>query len=154
MRCPLKNLLHRCSSSRPDCQENFARLWRENILQATANSAEIELTRNSPEPGIVPEGMPGDALKARPVSPRSSTPVSHRETISGRQVVENLRTVLGALPRFQSLGRPIVKRHFQPLHRLLHDDVQAPLLKIRLPQTNTGLTLLISAKNGIGCGRA
>jgi hypothetical protein len=62
--------------------------------------------------------------------------------------------VLGALPRFQSLGLPIVERYFQFLQLLLHDDVQAPEHKIRLPQTNTGLTLLISAKNGIGCGRA
>jgi ankyrin repeat protein len=30
-------------------------LCRENIHQATASSAEIELTRNSPEPGIVAE---------------------------------------------------------------------------------------------------
>src|SRR5215831_3343494 len=49
-----ENLLHRCSPSRPDCQENAAGLCRENLRHATVNRAQTRFTRNSPEPGIVP----------------------------------------------------------------------------------------------------
>src|ERR1700679_3030280 len=59
-----ENLLHECSPSSPDCQENAAGLCRENSRQTTVRRPEGQLTRNSPEPGIVSELMAGYALRA------------------------------------------------------------------------------------------
>src|SRR5215831_5546856 len=52
-----ENLLHRCSPSRPDCQESTAGLCRENIRQATSNQPKLQLTRNSPGPAIVAQSV-------------------------------------------------------------------------------------------------
>jgi len=52
-----ENLLHQYSPSSPDCQENTAGLCRENPHRSTAGQLGNQLTRNSPEPGIVPEAV-------------------------------------------------------------------------------------------------